>query len=354
MRPAATEPWLQRAWTRRGVPACLLAPLALCFGILVALRRALYRTGLLRSTRVGRPVVVVGNLVAGGAGKTPLTLALIDALRAAGHTPGVISRGHGGSASAAGALLPAATDAPDPARYGDEPCLIRRKTGAPVAMGRDRVAAARRLIAAHPEVDVLIADDGLQHYALARDVELAVFDARGAGNGWLLPAGPLREPLTRLAMVDAVVCNGAANATLLRRLPGGIPRFTMSVAPRAAWQLIAPENRRPLSDWRDARIQALAGIGVPQRFFDTLAAAGLRSTNLALPDHYAFPAGDNGAAELFDAAADVILITEKDAVKCLGRSDLADPRVWVVEVAATLDAGLVESILEKLRGSTTA
>jgi len=353
VHPGATEPLLQRAWTRRGALAWLLLPLALLFGALAAVRRALYRAGILHSSRVSRPVVVVGNLVAGGAGKTPLTLALIAALRAAGRHPGVISRGHGGSASAAGAVLPDdATAQPGAAtRYGDEPCLIQRKSGVPVAIGRDRVAAAQRLIAAHPEVDVLLADDGLQHYALARNFEIAVFDARGAGNGWLLPAGPLREPLARLASVDAVVINGAAPADFLHTLPRRLPCHGMTLETGDAWQLIAPAQRRTLAGFRGQRIQALAGIGQPQRFFDTLTAAGIACTGHALPDHYAWGAD---AARLFDPAAEFILITEKDAVKCLGRSDLADPRVWVVEVAATPEAGLVESILEKLRGFTAA
>ena len=390
MHPGAIEARLRAGWTRRGVLAWLLLPLALIFGLLAASRRLLYRLELLPQSRVGRPVVVVGNLVVGGAGKTPLVLALIEALRARGRVPGVISRGHGGSGSAAGLLVAADTPA---SVAGDEACLIRRRGAVPVAIGRDRVAAARLLLAAHPQVDLIIADDGLQHLALARDVAVAVFDGRGAGNGWLLPAGPLREPLSRLATVDAVVVNGAApdalpgmthlsrsapltgaatpvtpvtpvssastgaaaasaagaatgaNAATAATAPPPPRWFGMQLTPAGAWQLVDPANQQSLSAFRDQNLLAVAGIGQPERFFATLSAAGLRFAHQALPDHHDF------AGTTWPAHDGPIVMTEKDAVKCLDRDD---PRLWAVRVAASVEPGLVDLILERVRGSATA
>ncbi len=182
---------LQHRWARRSALGLALLPLAALYGALTALRRALYRTGVLRSVALGVPVVVVGNLVAGGAGKTPTVMAIVRLLRERGWNPGIVSRGYGRASAdvlEVEASMPAAAS-------GDEPLLLKRRTGAPVMVGSDRVAAGRALLERHPHVDVIVADDGLQHLRLARDVEVWVFDERGAGNGWLLPSGPLREPL---------------------------------------------------------------------------------------------------------------------------------------------------------------
>ncbi|MEO6354770.1 MAG: tetraacyldisaccharide 4'-kinase, partial [Burkholderiaceae bacterium] len=184
------ESTLSRAWLRRGLLACALWPLSRLFGTLLALRRALYRCGWLAAVRLPVPVIIVGNVFVGGTGKTPLTIWLVEALRRAGRAPGVISRGYGASTTTPRLVLPDAT----PQQVGDEPLLIARRAQCPVVVGRDRVAAAKALLAAHPELDCIVSDDGLQHYRLARDVEIVLFDGRGAGNGWLLPAGPLREP----------------------------------------------------------------------------------------------------------------------------------------------------------------
>ncbi|MFN3569899.1 MAG: tetraacyldisaccharide 4'-kinase, partial [Polaromonas sp.] len=181
---------LQQAWLRRGPLACLLLPLALLFGVLGRVRRSLYRANLLRSEKMPVPVVVVGNVVAGGAGKTPTVIALVQHLQAAGIRAGVVSRGYGRRGEGCLEVLP---DTP-PELSGDEPALIRRATHAPVFVAARRADAARALLAAHPATQLIVCDDGLQHYALQRDLEIAVFDDRGAGNGWLLPAGPLREP----------------------------------------------------------------------------------------------------------------------------------------------------------------
>ena len=326
--------WWQRSLTPR---TALLLPLSWLFGLLAATRRALYRTGLYQAQRLPVPVVVVGNLTVGGSGKTPLVIALARALAQRGWHPGVISRGYGASAA-----MPREVHADaDPAAVGDEPLLIRR--ACPVFVGRRRPAAGRALLAAYPEVDLIIADDGLQHYALARDFEIAVFDARGAGNGRLLPAGPLREPLARAASLDAVVFNGEADLQL------SAPAWRMHLAAQDFYQLVDPAIRRPAADFVSAPgapIAALAGIGSPARFFATLRALGLHCEEHPFPDHHAYT-----AADLRAITAQIIVMTEKDAIKC---AVFGDPRIWVLPVAAQVDPGLLDALLEKIRGPKTA
>ena len=215
---------LQRAWLTRGALAYALLPLALLFLAVTAVRRRLYRIGWLRTHHVSAAVVVVGNLVAGGAGKTPTVIAIVAALRRHGYTPGIVSRGYG---VAIEGVLDVTPDLPA-TRCGDEPLLLHLRTGAPVVVGRDRVAAARHLLRQHPAVDVIVSDDGLQHLALARNVQVIVFDERGAGNGWLLPAGPLREPLPRslpprsLVLYNAPVVSTPLPGALARRSLAGV------------------------------------------------------------------------------------------------------------------------------------
>ncbi|WP_034296850.1 tetraacyldisaccharide 4'-kinase [Herbaspirillum sp. RV1423] len=331
---------LTRAWTRRGWLACLLWPLSLLFGFVALLRRSLYRLGVKQAIRVAAPVVVVGNIFVGGTGKTPLAIWLVDALRQAGYTPGVISRGYG-SAQAEARPVTAESRAQD---VGDEPLLIAERAGCPVMVGRGRVAAAQALLAAHPEVDVIVSDDGLQHYALARDVEIVLSDARGNGNGWLLPAGPLREPVSRRR--DFTVCNVGSGDTVV---PAGA--FAMRLAADRVELLQDRSCTQPLASLSAANgIAAVAGIGNPERFFATLAQAGLNFEALALPDHYDF--AHNPFAGL---PAAVILITEKDAVKCRAIEAIKnDPRIWVVPVTARIDGALAEQIVEKLRERPTA
>jgi len=289
------------------------------------------------------PVVVVGNIFIGGTGKTPLTIWLATALRAAGFTPGIISRGHGGKEALPRAVTPDASAA----EVGDEPLLIARRTGCPVVVGRVRADAGKALLAAHPDVDVLIADDGLQHYALARDIELVLFDGRGVGNGWLLPAGPLREPPSRRR--DFTVVNAPHLSPELAAAVGPRP-FQMQLTGGFAERLAAPFERVDLAALRGQRIVAAAGIGNPGRFFAMLKVAGLAFAELPLPDHHDFR--DDPFAGV---AADVILITEKDAVKCGQVENLKnDPRLWVVPVTAQIDAALAEQIVEKCRGCSPA
>jgi tetraacyldisaccharide 4'-kinase len=294
------------------------------------------------------PVIVVGNIFIGGTGKTPLTIWLAEALRAAGMRPGIISRGHGGAAGQDGAPR-AVTQGSDPRVVGDEPLLIAQRTGCPVVIGRQRAEAGRALLAMHPDVDVLITDDGLQHYALARDIEIILFDGRGVGNGWLLPAGPLREPPSRRR--DFTVVNVPEITPALARAVGGAP-YRMLLSGQYAEPLNGGSGgaRVPLADLRAKRIVAAAGIGNPGRFFAMLRAAGLAPGELALPDHHDFLDDPFAALD-----AEIILITEKDAVKCRQIEHLKDdPRLWVVPVTAQLDPALAEHIVEKCRGRSPA
>jgi len=333
---------LTAAWYAPGPTplAVALAPLAVVFGGVVAARHALYRTGALRATRVRAPVVVVGNLTAGGTGKTPLALALAEALAARGLHPGFVSRGYGGSAQ--GAREVARDD--DPRVVGDEPLLLAA-SGHPTYVARRRAGAAQALLAAHPRVDVVIADDGLQHYALARDCEIVVVDAaRKLGNGWLLPAGPLREPASRMARADAVVHLVARGASLPPSLAPN--ESVMTLEPRPWRNLRDPARRADPAAWPAGRVHAIAGIGHPQRFFDEVRAQGIDAVTHAFPDHHAYTRDD---LDFPDAAA--VLMTEKDAVKCAA---FADERWWCLPVRARIDPALVLRVLERVHGRQAA
>jgi len=331
-------------WQKRGVFARLLWPLSLLYGLARKVTIAAYRTGLKRPASVGIPVVVVGNLYTGGTGKTPLVIELVTRLKQRGWRPGVVSRGYGAAARQARMV----TVTGDASEYGDEPLLIAIATGAPVAVGRDRLAAARLLRNTHPSCDVLVADDGLQHRRLARDVEIAVIHGRGLGNGWLLPAGPLRDPPCRLRDVDAVVFNGQVQPVRIYS-----PFFHLLTEISDAYCLARPERRSSLDDLArqqaqgSLRVLAACGIGTPETFFQMLQQHGLRFKALALPDHYAYrgsPFPRNG----FDR----ILITEKDAVKCRADHALAhDERLWVVPLHTRLDHRLTDMIESRLQGA---
>lgn len=288
---------LRKAWQRRGPLACALWPLSLLYGGLVALRRGLYRLDLLHRQRLPVPVLVVGNVIAGGAGKTPVTLAVVRHLQVRGWRPGVISRGYGRATTDCREVLPAS----DAREVGDEPLLIARASGAPVFVARQRAAAGLALLAAHPATDILVCDDGLQHLALARDIEICVFNDDGAGNGWLLPAGPLREPWPR--DVDLVLHAGPA--------PGG-PAPQFALVRRLATQAVNATGRRvPLEQLRGEPLHALAAIARPQDFFGMLRAAGLSpASEEALPDHYDFSSWKRPSDKYLH-----LICTEKDAVK---------------------------------------
>jgi len=326
--------FLRHVWVRTGVLTLLLLPLSTLFAAVSGLRRLAYRYGWLRTVSVGVPVIVVGNITAGGSGKTPLVIWLANWLRSQGHRPGVISRGYGGTARG---CVEVQTDSA-PAWVGDEPALIRLKTEAPVVIGRDRAGAACMLRAQHPEVDVIVSDDGLQHYRLHRDIELAVIDAAtGLGNGWLLPAGPLREPRGRLLDVDAVVqvVRGAVQPHAL----DSVVSWRADFSTVQAYRLNAPQERKMMRDLPRHDWLAVTGIGQPQGFFAMLDAHGLRYRPRAFPDHHVFRPADIPAGE-------AVLMTEKDAVKCRG---FAGPDWWVVELDVTPDQGFVRWLDARLK-----
>ncbi len=323
--------WLRRGWLARG-----LLPLGLLFAGAVALRRLAWRSRWLRPWRAPVPVVVVGNLTAGGSGKTPVVAYLADALRAAGWTPGIVSRGYRRRRGGPDPLPVLADSAP--AEVGDEPLLLRRLCACPVWVGRRRARAASELLRAHPEVDVLLSDDGLQHLALARDIELVVCDARGAGNGWPLPAGPLREGWTRAR--DATLGPPTARASSPQ------PFFALRRAPGELRNLADARRLDPASFaamHRDGAVSAAAAIGDPQQFFDMLRSAGVALQRTATaPDHSALP------ESLLRELPGSVLLTEKDALKCT----VAQPgrqRLWAVALRLEIDPGFVPWLLQRLR-----
>ena len=325
--------WLERQWYRWTPWHVVLLPLSLLFWLLSTLRRSLYRLGWLASTQLNAPVIVVGNISVGGAGKTPLVIALVALLKEQGYRPGIISRGYLGR----GTLPRPVRSDSDPIEVGDEPVLLALKTACPVWVGQDRVEAGMALLGSHPEVNVIVSDDGLQHYRLRRDVEIVVIDAeRWFGNGQLLPAGPLREPPLRLKQADVVVINGwLPGAPLQRR------EFTMQLVGELFYNLRNPSLRARPEIFAGQTVHALAGIGYPQRFFKHLKKLGLRFSEHPFPDHHGFTPRDLPFHE-----SDVILMTEKDAVKC---ADFAGDNVWVLPVEAKLDPGVGLAVLEKLR-----
>lgn len=280
-----------------------LSMLSWLYGVIIRLRRVLYRHGVLKQTRLPVPVIVVGNLIVGGAGKTPVACAMAHQLQGMGWHPGIISRGYGRSVPGVRAVGP--DDSP---RYvGDEP-LLYAQDGFPVYVGEQRAAAGLALLRANPGVDILIADDGLQHLALARDLEVVVFDQRGVGNGALLPAGPLREPLTRLN-------DGCVRGLIVQGKPDqqdwpDIPRFGMTLIPDQIYRLNQPDHALPLKSLAGQAVVALAGIGNPERFFSMLRDHGLRVDGRSFPDHHEFQSGDMPVTSL------PVLMTAKDAVKC--------------------------------------
>ncbi|MBF5004535.1 tetraacyldisaccharide 4'-kinase [Diaphorobacter caeni] len=288
---------LRTSWQRRGALAALLWPLSRLYGALTALRRALYRSGTLKSTRLPVPVITVGNVIAGGAGKTPVTMAIVRHLKERGFTPGVISRGYGRKTEGCRAVTPQSTAL----EVGDEPLLLARALNVPVFVASRRAEAGQALLEEHPEVNILVCDDGLQHLALQRDIEICVFNNEGVGNGWLLPAGPLREPWPRA--VDLVLYAGNAP-------DGPAPQFELQ-RQLAEHAVNAEGHHRTLDSLRGQPVNALAAIARPEDFFGMLRERGLTLNRcFALPDHFDF---SGWKPESQDALP--LLCTEKDATK---------------------------------------
>ncbi len=336
--------WLESEWQRRGGGALVLLPLALAFAAASGLRRLLYRLRVLRTWRAPVPVVVVGNITVGGTGKTPLAIAILDLLQRRGWTPGVVARGYGRVPPREQDPLGVVRVFPDvatPELFGDEAVMVARRASVPVYISADRPAAARALLAAHPDVDVLVSDDGLQHYALARDVEIAVVDGeRRFGNGLPLPAGPLREPVSRLGRVDAIVVNGGEP---LQGVAGGAAQFAMRLGHERFVRLADGAVHDPQAmalALAGRRVAAVAGIGNPERFFEHLRALGIAAETHAFPDHHHYAAGD-----LKLRGAEAVLMTEKDAVKCAA---IADARMWFLRVDAVLPPGFDDFVLTRI------
>jgi len=319
----------------------LALPLSLLFRLGVAMRRFGYRIGILPTVRLHVPVVVVGNITVGGSGKTPLVAALAAALSERGYRPGIVSRGYGRDDEDGEPVAVEPDD--DPRRVGDEPLLLAR-AGFPVVVARDRVAAARVLLQQNPRCNVILSDDGLQHYRLARKVEIAVIDAtRGLGNRWMLPAGPLREPPARLDGVDAVVVlTGEADSAQ----PARGDAFAMRLVGDRFVRVDNPLASAPAAMFARRGVHALAGIGHPARFFAHLAAMGIAATPHPFRDHHRFVADDLAIVD-----AEAILMTEKDALKC---ETFADERCWYLPVEARIDEGLITLVEGKLRGRQAA
>ncbi len=319
---------IQGSWYRITPLHLILLPLSLLFFLLSFTRRLLFRAGILSSIKLPVPVIIVGNISVGGTGKTPLTLWLAEQLLADGWHPGIISRGFGGNDSKPQAVFHSS----DPALVGDEPVLMAQRKLCPVWVGRDRPAAALALLFAHPECDVILSDDGLQHYRLQRDVELVVVDGiRRFGNGFLLPAGPLREPTSRLREADAVIINGGL---------AQLGEYQMQLEGVHFYNLLNPEIIATAADFKGQCVHAIAGIGHPERFFAHLHKLGLTIHTHSFPDHHAYH-----AADLAYADANALLMTEKDAVKCIS---FADERCWVLRVDAHPDSALTQLILKKI------
>ena len=338
------EQRLTALWYRPDGGAPLLQPLAWVYGSLVRARRGAYARGWLKSERVGKPVVVIGNVTVGGTGKTPLTIWLAERLGEAGLGVGVVSRGYGRARSERAAPHFVECDSPWQS-VGDEPLLIRRRTGCPTVVCANRAAGARALAARG--VDVIIADDGLQHLGLARDCEIALLDgARGLGNGRLLPAGPLREPATRLGEVDLVVVNGTSAPAVTLPVLRGVPQLQMRLVASGAYRLDGQEDARALERFAGERVHAVAGIGHPGRFFRDLERLGLEVIAHPFPDHHPFAAGE------LDFGDDrPVLMTEKDAVRCAA---FASERMWYVPVRALLDPADANLLLLRVRARIDA
>lgn len=321
--------WIEQQWVRITLWHLLLIPLSWLFYLLSTARRFCYKLGILDSYQAQVPLVVVGNVTVGGTGKTPLVIWLVEQLKQAGFSPGIISRGYGGRNRNPIEVFKHSS----PDEVGDEPVLLAKRTGCPIFVNADRVSAIQALLQTYPSCDVIVSDDGLQHYRMRRDIELAVVDAqRGFGNKMLLPAGPLREPIARLKRVDAVIYNGKANS-----LDGFVMTLQMGRLRKVQDENVVAD----LDTLKGLSTIAIAGIGNPQRFFQQLRDRSLMIEEHPFPDHHAFMPED-----LEFAGDAVVLMTEKDAVKCAA---FAKENWWYLPVDAIVDRTLSDYIIQKLR-----
>lgn len=328
------EAWLHRQWLKRGVWAWSTAPLALIFGLILKLRRYWYthnRDTLFPNDQrhdqndVHAPVLIVGNIYVGGTGKTPIVIELVKALRERGWHPGVISRGYGASIGENPLVGQGVLNAN---HFGDEPAVIAIESNAPIAVHPDRLLAYNDLLKHFPEVNLVISDDGLQHLQLKRNIELVVQDSRRTGNGWLLPAGPLREPVSRLQSVDGILTReDQLNPALSPQEPGSVRTSNISLEITGFKNLLTRQLLDPksfISETKGKTIAGVAGVARPERFFNDLHTLGLSlAETLALPDHFPFE-----QSTFLSLKSEYVIVTLKDAVK-LGTLD--DPRIWVAE-----------------------
>lgn len=333
-----TQDIIYRAWRKKNALFYwVLVPLSWLFALVSSLRRWAFRLGLLKSHGLSVPVIIVGNIHVGGSGKTPVVIWLVEQLRQQGYQPAVISRGYGGSAK-----LPTPVYASsNPKEVGDEPVLIANRCDCPIFVGADRVHVALELLKAHPSCNVIISDDGLQHYRLKRDIEIAVIDAETyLKNARLLPAGSLREPMRRLRTVDAVIKNGHEDSEDKHAAPIR-NAYPMQLMGAQFYNLADPTIKASAIDFKRKSIKAMAGIGNPARFFEHLRQLGLNFSSSSFEDHHAF-----SAADLVRLECDVLLMTEKDAVKC---KPFSQAHHWVLPIEAKIEGELMQLVLKKLQ-----
>lgn len=331
------QTWFEKQWQQHGIAQIVLLPLSFLFLGLSMLRRLAYRQGWLKSHALAVPVVIVGNITVGGTGKTPLVIYLVEQLKQAGYTPGIISRGYGGTQS--GEVLLTSL----PTEKGDEPVLMAKRTACPVWVNADRVQAGRDLLAAHPNCNILISDDGLQHYRLQRDVEIVVLNSQHSfGNGQLLPAGPLREKRIRLSQVNAIV--DTARKSDLKAKEGLTLSQTYNMSLKMTGiQRLDDSQKTSIAQLQTKQVLAIAGIGHPSRFFNLLKGLGLDCETRAFNDHHAYTAQD-----FADVTDKTLLMTEKDAVKCK-HLDLND--AWYLPVSAQLESTQNNSLLQVIQSA---
>ncbi len=326
------QSWIEALWYKDQVISTWLMPLSMLFLDVVRMRRFFYKIGIFKRTRLPVPVIIVGNITVGGTGKTPLVIYLAQLLQKTGYQPGIISRGYGGKARKTPQLVTPDSQA---AEVGDEALVISRNSLCPVVVGPKRVESARQLIE-QQGCNVILSDDGLQHYALERTIEITVVDGqRRFGNGYCLPVGPLREPISRIQEVDFIVVNGE---------PSEANEYAMNISADQAVNLSSNE-RQPLSAFVAEPIHAVAGIGNPERFFNLLKSFELKPITHQFPDHYAY-----SLADLDFKDSRPILMTEKDAVKCQA---FADAKFWYVPINSVLNKNFDDAFLALLKQRDT-